>query len=72
MSRLSSAMRRKMPKADFAVPSKAPESGSYPVPDASHARNALARVSQFGSPSEKAEVRSKVKRKFGSIKVGGK
>ncbi len=72
MSRLSSAMRRKLPKADFGVPSKAPGSGSYPLNDENHARNALARVSQFGSPSEQSEVRSKVKRKFGSIKVGGK
>lgn len=72
MSVLSSAMRRKMPKKSFAIPGKAPESGSYPIPDASHARNALARVSQFGSPAEKSRVRSAVRRKFGSIKVGGK
>lgn len=41
----------------------------YPIEDASHARNALARVSQHGSPAEKAEVRSKVERKYPGIKV---
>jgi hypothetical protein len=72
MGKLSTAMRKRLSKSSFAIPSKAPESGSYPVPDASHARNALARVSQFGSPAEKAAVRSKVRKRFGSIKIGGK
>jgi len=48
MAKLSMKQRKKLPKKDFAIPEAAPESGSYPVPDASHARNALARVS-FGS-----------------------
>jgi len=72
MSKLTTRMRKSLSKSSFAVPSKAPASGSYPIPDASHARNALARASQFGSPEVKAKVRSAVKRKFGSIKVGGK
>ena len=72
MSKLTARMRKSLPKSEFAVPSKSPKFGSYPIPDASHARNALARVSQFGSSSEKAKVRSAVKRKFGSIKIGGK
>lgn len=41
--------------------------GSYPIPDAGHARNALARVSQHGSSEEKAKVRAKVKAKFPGI-----
>ena len=52
-----------MPKKEFAVPGKK----AYPVNDKAHARNALARVSQFGSPAEKAAVRAKVKAKFPSI-----
>lgn len=70
---LSAAARRAMPRSDFALPGKGsgPEgkgAGSYPIPNASHARNALARVSQHGSSEEKAEVRSAVKRKFPGIK----
>lgn len=68
MSTLTAAMRRKLPRKDFAGPKK-----SYPIPDANHARNALARVSQFGTPAEKARVRAAVRRKFPSIgKKGGK
>lgn len=42
----------------------------YPIEDEAHARNALARVSQFGSPEEKAEVRRKVHEKYPSIGEG--
>ena len=42
------------------------------MPDASHARNALARVSQHGSPAEKAKVKHKVRTLFSGIKQGGK
>ena len=67
MAVLSTKQRKKIPKSKFAIPSKAPGSGSYPIPDKAHARNALARVSQFGSPSEKATVRAKVKASFPTI-----
>jgi len=75
MARLSAATRQRLPKKDFALPGKGkgPKgagAGSYPVPDASHARNALARVSQHGTPAEKATVRAKVRSKFPGI--GGK
>jgi hypothetical protein len=58
-----------MPRADFALPGqgegpKGAGSGSYPIPDISHARNALARAS--GKPIE-AKVRAAVHRKFPSI-----
>lgn len=65
MAVLSSAQRKAMDKKQFAVPSKAPESGSYPIPDRSHAQNALSRVSQNGTPAEKSQVRSAVAKKFG-------
>lgn len=62
--KLTTAARKKIPKADFAVPSKAPGSGSYPIQDASHARNALARSS--GKPVA-AAVRAKVAAKYPDI-----
>jgi len=76
MSKLSAADRKAMPqdKNHFAIPSKAPGSGSFPIEDASHARNALSRVSANGSPAEKSEVRAAVHRKFPGIgaKVQGR
>jgi len=62
--KLKAKDRKKLPKSDFAVPEKAPASGSYPIPDASHARNALARAS--GKPVE-ARVKAAVHRKFPQI-----
>jgi hypothetical protein len=62
MSKLSSSERRNLPGSTFAGPNR-----SYPIPDASHARNALARVSEFGSPEVKASVRAKVHSKFPDI-----
>jgi len=67
MAKLSTATRKKLSSKSFAIPSKKPGSGSYPIPDPGHARNALARVSQHGSPSEKAKVRAMVHRKYPSI-----
>ena len=72
--KLSYKERQKLPKGDFALPGKGdgPEGkqgGSYPIPDESHARNALARVSQHGSEAEKRKVKSAVERKFPNIKV---
>lgn len=74
--RLTAKSRQSMPKSDFALPGKGegPKgagAGSYPIPDASHARNALARVSQHGSSAEKAKVRAAVHRKFSGIHEGG-
>lgn len=72
----SQAQRNALPSSDFALPGKGegPEgkgAGSYPIPDESHARNALARVSQHGSPEEQSRVRSAVHRKFPGIDQGG-
>ena len=64
---LTTKARKALPKKSFALPGKAPKSGSYPIPDKSHARNALARVSQHGTPSEKKRVRAAVHRKFPGI-----
>jgi hypothetical protein len=67
VAKLSAQGRKELPKSQFAVPSKAPGSGSYPIPDASHARNALSRVAANGTPAEKAAVRAKVHRSFPEI-----
>ncbi len=64
MAKLSTAQRKQIPKSEFAVPSKAPASGSYPINNESHARNALARAS--GKPVE-GQVRAAVKAKFPNI-----
>jgi hypothetical protein len=72
MAKLTTAARKKLPGKSFAIPSKKPGSGSYPIPDKSHARNALARVSQHGSSSEKAQVRAKVHAKYPGIGKAGK
>lgn len=72
MGKLNAAKRRALPASDFALPGKGkgPEgkgSGSYPIPDASHARNALARVSGNGTPAEKKAVRAKVDAKYPAL-----
>jgi hypothetical protein len=66
MAKLTAAKRNALPKKSFAIPSK----DGYPLNDPSHARNALARVSQHGSPAEKKQVRAAVKRKYPGIKQG--
>lgn len=66
MARLTTRGRKRLKSSSFALPGR-----RYPINDKSHARNALARVAQHGTSSEKARVRRAVKRKFPSIKVSG-
>lgn len=71
MSKLTSKERKSLPSSDFALPGrgKGPSGkgfGSYPIPDKSHARDALARSS--GKP-EAATVRAKVHAKYPGIKL---
>src|SRR5690348_3278032 len=71
--RLTTAHRKALPKKDFALPSTRSKSGGkggYPIEDESHARNALARVAQHGTPAEKKAVRAKVHKKYPSIGEG--
>lgn len=73
MGKLTAKQRRTIPSQDFALPatrSKSGGKGGYPVNDPAHARNALSRVSQFGTPSQQAAVRAKVKKKFPGIGKG--
>lgn len=56
MAKLKASSRKRMKSKSFAIPSKR----KYPIHDKSHARNALARVSQHGTAAQKKQVRSKV------------
>lgn len=56
MSKLTSKERSEIPSNKFAIPGKR----KYPLENPAHARDALARVSEFGSIKEKHEVREKV------------
>jgi hypothetical protein len=59
MAELTTRQRNDLPDSAFAVITADGER-KYPINDISHARNALARVSQHGSPSEKKQVRDAV------------
>ncbi len=63
MAKLTAAQRNALPRSDFAQPSKR----KYPINDRSHARNALARVSQHGTADEKRKIRRKVAARYPSI-----
>ena len=69
MTKLTYKKRKKLSKKEFALPGGKPGSkGRYPIEDKAHARNALARISEFGTAREKAIVRGKIHKKFPSIK----
>jgi hypothetical protein len=59
---LSTAERNSLPDSAFALPNR-----RYPIHDANHARNALARVSEFGTPEEKQAVQSAVHARYPDI-----
>jgi len=63
MAKLTYKEREKLPSEVFAGKDR-----SYPIPDAAHARNALARASAFASPPQKKKIDAKVHAKFPSIK----
>lgn len=62
MAELTTKARKAIPSSKFALAGR-----RYPIEDASHARNALARVSQYGTPEEKAKVRAAVHRRYPSM-----
>lgn len=64
MAKLTAAHRKTLlrsSKGNFAIPEKAPGSGSYPIEDRSHAQNALARSS---GKAVAGRVREAVHRKY--------
>jgi hypothetical protein len=63
MSKLTAKKRNALSKRSFAEPGKR----KYPIENSNHAKNALARVSQFGTEAEKKEVRAKVHARYPNI-----
>lgn len=59
---LTSRARDAVPASQFALPGR-----RYPIHDVSHARNALARVAQHGTPEEKGKVRAAVAARYPEI-----
>ena len=64
MAKLTTEARKEIPSKDFAGPDR-----SYPIEDKAHARNALARVAQHGSPALQAKVRAAVHSKYKDIGI---
>lgn len=62
MVKLTAKKRNAISTKNFAGPDR-----SYPIEDENHARNALARVSEFGTEALKAQVRAKVHKKYPGI-----
>lgn len=65
MAKLTSKKRNALASSSFALRGR-----RYPIEDANHSRNALARVSQYGTSSEKATVRAKVSARYPNIGKG--
>ncbi len=63
MTKLTTATRKKIPTGEFALPGR-----RYPIEDLAHARNALARVAQDGTPAEITAVRRKVHRLYPELR----
>lgn len=59
---LTAAGRKHIAPKNFALPG-----GRYPIQDAAHARNALARGAQHASPAELSRIKAKVHAKFPGI-----
>lgn len=69
MTKLNAKQRNAIPTAQFAGPDR-----SYPIEDASHAQNAIARASQQVnagnlSPATAATIKSKARSKLSKIKL---
>jgi hypothetical protein len=64
MAKLTYAQRMRLKSSQFAEPTLR----KYPIENEAHARNALARVTQFGTDGEKRIVRLAVAKKYPQIK----
>lgn len=67
MSELTTTGRKRLSEAVFALPGR-----RYPIHDASHARNALARAAQHATPAEQATIRRKVAARYPGIDLKSK
>ena len=59
MATLTAADRKKLPTKVFGLPSKAPGSGSYPMPDKKHAEVAEGYAKRNATPAEQRKIRAK-------------
>lgn len=64
--KLTTSARNALPSSAFVFPAQR----AYPIHDENHARDALARAKQNGSPSEQAKVRAAVKKRYPDMDVG--
>jgi len=71
-AKLSYRERQRLPDSAFAIVYRDPKTGEkirkYPIHDRAHAKNALARVAQFGTPEEREIVRRKVYQRYPDLK----
>lgn len=65
--RNTKAGRQAMSPKQFGLPRQR----KYRIDDLAHARAALARVAQHGTPAEQRQVRARVTKKFPSLKKKG-
>jgi len=63
MARLTSRRRKRLPKSSFALKGQR----KYPIDTRARGANALSRVSQHGTPSQKRRVRAAVCRRYPSL-----
>jgi hypothetical protein len=66
--KLTTEARNALPDSAFVFPGER----AYPIHDRKHARNALARVEQHGTPDEKAKVRAAVASRYPGIEQSKK
>lgn len=64
VAKLTPTARSRLSSSTFALPGR-----RFPLPDVSHARNALARA-HYASPSEQATIKRKVHQRFPGISQG--
>lgn len=60
---LTTQARNALKDSDFAIPEKR----AYPIQNVAHARDALSRVSQFGTPAEQKQVRAAVHKRYPAL-----
>ena len=63
LGKLTYKEKKELPDSEFAVPGER----KYPIEDETHARDALARVSRFGTPKEKKLVCEAVAKRYPEI-----
>ena len=62
MAKLTTKRRKALPKSSFALPKR-----RYPIDTRARGANALSRVSQHGTPSEKKRVRAAVCKRYPTL-----